>query len=152
MKISWRSSQNWNGGIKCYAKEKTQFSGSHAEHRVLKLYRHVYKDVVLLDQMRKHIDCTNIQAYRSNKQLVICLHPLPHSGKCTREEAACETCTRVLLNPNANRYCSIECKVKAFLKKPNDMEPPFLAIHSPSPPEPKAKRARKGVPHRAPFQ
>lgn len=43
-------------------------------------------------------------------------------------------------------------QVQAFLIKTNEMEPPFLAIHSPSPPEPKAKRSRKGIPHRAPFQ
>ncbi|GMP32446.1 hypothetical protein CsSME_00006201 [Camellia sinensis var. sinensis] len=36
-------------------------AGSHAEHKVLKLYRHVYKDVVPLNAMEEHIDCSEIQ-------------------------------------------------------------------------------------------
>lgn len=36
-------------------------AGTHAEHRVLKIYRHVYKDVILRSEMEKHIDCSKIQ-------------------------------------------------------------------------------------------
>ncbi|KAF5957972.1 hypothetical protein HYC85_005197 [Camellia sinensis] len=50
--------------------------------------------------------------YKCNKQLVIALNPLPHSGSQTSGEAACDTCSRKLLNPNTNHYCSIACKVQ----------------------------------------
>ncbi|XP_060672214.1 protein RGF1 INDUCIBLE TRANSCRIPTION FACTOR 1-like [Ziziphus jujuba] len=36
-------------------------SGAHRHHRVLKIYRHVYKDVVSLGSMEKYIDCSQIQ-------------------------------------------------------------------------------------------
>ncbi|CAL5371555.1 unnamed protein product [Camellia sinensis] len=88
--------------------------------------------------------------YKCNKQLVIALNPLPHSGSQTSGEAACDTCSRKLLNPNTNHYCSIACKVQSFLRKTNNSDPPFIAIKSPSP-ERIAKRPRKGVPHRAPL-
>ncbi|KAF5762573.1 putative transcription factor interactor and regulator Znf-B family [Helianthus annuus] len=35
--------------------------GNHASHRVLNIYRLVYKDVVSVDQMSTHIDCSRIQ-------------------------------------------------------------------------------------------
>ncbi|KAL8200266.1 hypothetical protein R6Q57_011605 [Mikania cordata] len=40
---------------------------THADHRVLTIYRLVYKDVVSLDQMSRHIDCSRIQ--RGKEQL-----------------------------------------------------------------------------------
>ncbi|KAF7129745.1 hypothetical protein RHSIM_Rhsim10G0181000 [Rhododendron simsii] len=105
-----------------------------------------------------------MQAYRNNRKLVIALNPLPHSGSQTSGETACEICKRILMDPRSNRYCSIACKVAAFMKKTNNAEPPFLALRSPSPPpppppsrspspdrNPNSKRPRKGVPHRAPV-
>ncbi|KAH7848922.1 hypothetical protein Vadar_010283 [Vaccinium darrowii] len=151
-------------------------AGTHAQHRVLKIYRHVYKDAVLQSDMENHIDCSMIQAYRSNRKLVIVLNPLPHSSSQTGGDTACANCTRKLMDPRANRYCSIACKVEVFNKKPNRSEPPFLALRIPSPPPssstspsqssspapsppsspssdggPNSKRPRKGVPHRAPL-
>ncbi|XP_057972176.1 protein RGF1 INDUCIBLE TRANSCRIPTION FACTOR 1-like [Malania oleifera] len=134
-------------------------SGGHRQHKQLKIYRHVYKDVVPLNDMEKHIDCSKIQPYKSNKQLVIALNPLPHSGPMSNEEASCNVCKRRLNEPENYRYCSIACKVMAFSRKSSSSDPPFLAPR-PAPPKEKRKPAwkvgrpanrRKGVPHRAPL-
>ncbi|XP_057523389.1 uncharacterized protein LOC130803231 isoform X2 [Amaranthus tricolor] len=143
---------------------------SHTKHRVLKIYRHVYKDVVPLDEIERHIDCSRIQPYRCNRQLVISLSPLPHTGSWgkTNEESSCQTCKRKLIEHEIFSYCSISCKVDAFLKKPDESSPPFLLLDNTEPeapedasqeasqdveqePAPKKIRKRKGIPHRAPF-
>ncbi|XP_019108151.1 uncharacterized protein LOC104908574 isoform X2 [Beta vulgaris subsp. vulgaris] len=129
---------------------------SHANHRLLKIYRHVYKDVVPLDEIERHIDCSLIQPYRCNRQLVIALTPLPHSGTKTIEEATCQTCKRKLIEYDVYSYCSISCKVEAFMKKQNDFAPPFLLLdqveENPEQESAATKtRKRKGIPHRSPF-
>ncbi|XP_021738404.1 uncharacterized protein LOC110704893 isoform X2 [Chenopodium quinoa] len=143
---------------------------SHSGHRILKIYRHVYKDVVPLDEIERRIDCSKIQPYRCNRQLVVALTPLPHSGAKTNEEAACQTCRRRLIEYELYDYCSISCKVGAFLKKQNDFDPPFLlldqveekieqvqisSVSAPPSPVPTKivtkTRKRKGTPYRAPL-
>ncbi|KAI3712699.1 hypothetical protein L1987_71262 [Smallanthus sonchifolius] len=85
--------------------------GTHADHRVISIYRLVYKDVVSVEQMSLHIDCSSIQPYASNGRQVLALHPLPHynSGQINQDRA-CRTCTRILMNPDIYSYCSIACK------------------------------------------
>ncbi|RDY07500.1 hypothetical protein CR513_08378, partial [Mucuna pruriens] len=137
-------------------------SGPHRHHKILKIYRHVYKDVVSLASMEKYIDSSQIQPYKCNKRLVISLNPLPHCGSAINNESSCNTCNRKLTEPDLYRYCSISCKVKAVLSKPNDSAPPFISIqtHPPRPSQEKQEEAselqkslkrRKGIPHRAPF-
>ncbi|KAJ1410553.1 hypothetical protein SESBI_21870 [Sesbania bispinosa] len=136
-------------------------SGSHRHHQMLKIYRHVYKDVVSLSAMEKYVDCSYIQPYKCNKQLVISLNPLPHCGSTLNNEASCNICNRKLTEPNLYRYCSISCKVRAVSREPDDSVPSSISIQSPPPPPvenqeetsepPKRKRSRKGTPHRAPF-
>ncbi|XP_027333426.1 uncharacterized protein LOC113848216 [Abrus precatorius] len=134
-------------------------SGPHRNHKILKIYRHVYKDVVSLAAMEKYIDTSQIQPYKCNKRLVISLNPLPHCGSAINTEASCDTCSRKLTDPDVYRYCSISCKVKAFLCKPNDSVPPFISLQSPPPQEKQEDAAepqkvlnkRKGTPRRAPF-
>ncbi|RYQ99549.1 hypothetical protein HN51_050208 [Arachis hypogaea] len=141
----------------------------HQDHITLKVYRHVYKDVVSIGTMDKYIDCSEIQRYKSNKRLVISLNPLPHSGSTSNNEASCNTCTRKLNEPNLYRYCSISCKVKAISPEPNDLVPAVIPDQNQNAPQegmdiptqerPEAnaefprprKRRRKGTPHRAPF-
>ena len=40
-------------------------SGAHRHHKVLKVYRHVYKDVVPLAAMEIYVDCSQIQVHLS---------------------------------------------------------------------------------------
>ncbi|KAB2612352.1 hypothetical protein D8674_034668 [Pyrus ussuriensis x Pyrus communis] len=87
--------------------------GYHRYHQTLKIYRYVYQGAVALDAMKKHIDCSQIQPYRSNKQLVLSQTPLPRSkskNDSDKNEGCCEICKRRLLEPDVNRYCSIICK------------------------------------------
>ncbi|KNA09766.1 hypothetical protein SOVF_150600 isoform C [Spinacia oleracea] len=136
---------------------------SHAGHKLLKIYRHVYKDVVPLDEIGRHVDCSKIQPYRCNRQMVIALTPLPHSGTKTNEEATCHTCKRKLIEYEVYNYCSISCKVEAFMKKENELAPPFLLLDQVvegleaivqqvqiAIPD-KTRKRRKGIPHRSPL-
>ncbi|XP_022760153.1 uncharacterized protein LOC111306605 [Durio zibethinus] len=134
-------------------------STTHRHHKILKIYRHVYKDVVSLGAMEKYIDCAEIQPYKCNKRLVIALNPLPHGGPTLNAETSCEICKRRLAEPDLYRYCSISCKVIAFERKSSDLAPPFLSIQSLNKAEKRKKplkieqpqHKRKGKPQRAPF-
>ncbi|KAF3444261.1 hypothetical protein FNV43_RR13951 [Rhamnella rubrinervis] len=85
-------------------------SGAHRHHRVLHIYRHVYKDVVSLSAMDNYFDCSQIQPYKCNKRMVIALNPLPHSGQTSNVGGSCEVCKRRLTEPDLYHYCSITCK------------------------------------------
>ncbi|XP_054795207.1 protein RGF1 INDUCIBLE TRANSCRIPTION FACTOR 1-like [Prosopis cineraria] len=132
--------------------------GIHRCHKMLSIFKHVYKYVVALAAVEKHIDCSHIQTYTCNKRLVIALNPLPHGCLESNTDLSCETCGRRLNNPRLYRYCSISCKVKAVLRKPDDSLPPFITKQRPS--KGKKEKAsvlrkpinkRKGTPRRAPF-
>ncbi|XP_025884868.2 protein RGF1 INDUCIBLE TRANSCRIPTION FACTOR 1-like [Solanum lycopersicum] len=114
-------------------------TNKHNDHDQLKIYRHVYKEVVLLEQMEKHTDCKLIQPYKCNKKLVISLNPLPHcgSGSLIAGDPTCLTCKRRLHDPQQFQFCSIACKVEAKWGKIV---------------ETKRKRKRKGIPHRTPLK
>ncbi|XP_015956725.1 protein RGF1 INDUCIBLE TRANSCRIPTION FACTOR 1-like [Arachis duranensis] len=119
----------------------------HVLHKVITIYKHSYKAVVRIDAMREHIDCSQIQPYKSNKLSVIALEPLPHHGSVKwRRASSCKTCRRKLANPNLYRYCSISCKVQAVLT--------FILLKEDQKEEAgtsKRVNKRKGTPARAPF-
>ncbi|XP_070672615.1 protein RGF1 INDUCIBLE TRANSCRIPTION FACTOR 1-like [Malus domestica] len=88
-------------------------SGDHRHHRTLQIYHYIYQGAVPLDTMKKHMDCSQIQPYRSNKKLVLPQTPLPRSGSkndSANDEGCCEICKRTLREPDRHRYCCISCK------------------------------------------
>ncbi|XP_057432114.1 protein RGF1 INDUCIBLE TRANSCRIPTION FACTOR 1-like [Lotus japonicus] len=131
---------------------------THHQHRMLKIYRHSYKDVVSLDSIEKYIDCSQIQPYKCNSHMIISLKPLPHFGSAKKSEETCRTCNRKLMEPDLYRYCSISCKVEAVSRKPNDSNPPFIFTQSLNQGKyvgtvkpPTQRNKRKGTPCRAPL-
>ncbi|XP_071704423.1 protein RGF1 INDUCIBLE TRANSCRIPTION FACTOR 1-like [Rutidosis leptorrhynchoides] len=139
--------------------------GTHSDHRVITIYRHVRKDVVALDQMSRHIDTLRIQPYMSNGRLTLALHPLPHTRSAQIEpNICCRTCTRKLISPKHYHYCSIACKFQMENGKKKTNKPTV----KPTPPDngadgngengagknykrPRGPSRRKGVPMRSPL-
>lgn len=136
---------------------------AHSNHKKLQIYKHVHKDVVLLADMQKHIDCSQIQPYRCNGKKVLAVNPLPHSGRELNSGEMCKVCHRIIFKPSIYTYCSISCKVAAVSTNLTSSDPPYLAPKKPKkkpPPKPSVNKTqsppkrvnkRKGVPSRAPF-
>ncbi|KAM2206459.1 hypothetical protein ACFX1S_025840 [Malus domestica] len=133
-------------------------SGDHRHHRTLQIYHYIYQGAVPLDTMKKHMDCSQIQPYRSNKKLVLPQTPLPRSGSkndSANDEGCCEICKRTLREPDRHRYCCISCK-ETFSRKASASVPPFLSVQPSKQrkrvPKPEGNLSkRKGKPCRAPF-
>ncbi|KAK5770327.1 B-box type zinc finger ncl-1 [Gossypium arboreum] len=89
----------------------------HSQHLSLQICKYVYQDVVRLQDMQKHIDCSRIQTYKINGEKAVHLNPRPQAKDAkpstkSKTGAACEACGRYLQDP-PNRFCSIACKVSA---------------------------------------
>ncbi|WJX47965.1 hypothetical protein P8452_34596 [Trifolium repens] len=146
-------------------------SGLHRHHKVLKVHRHLCKEVISLRAIEKYIDCSQIQIHKRNRRPVISLNPLQFDELGSNDQESCQVCNRRLNIPELYRYCSIYCKVESVSKK-SELENTVSttpvesssvpSIQSPPPPPPQGtlegtsvfsfrKRKRKGIPQRAPF-
>ncbi|XP_022727211.1 uncharacterized protein LOC111283079 [Durio zibethinus] len=97
---------------------------AHSQHRSLQICKYVYQDVVRLQEIQKHLDCSKIQTYKINGEKAVHLNPRPQAKDAkpstkSKTGAACEACRRYLQDP-PNRFCSISCKVSAVDVKPKD--------------------------------
>ncbi|XP_021891347.1 uncharacterized protein LOC110809748 [Carica papaya] len=130
-------------------------SPAHRSHKIIQIYRHVYKEVVSIPTIENYMDCSKIQQYKCNKKMVLAIKPLPHVSTAARFDVACRGCGRRLAMPSLHLYCSISCKVKVFDLKSSSSAPPFLSpnkVKKRTDSAPKTrKQPRKGIPQRAPF-
>ncbi|KAJ9708588.1 hypothetical protein PVL29_000561 [Vitis rotundifolia] len=106
----------------CFCKHCVTSSG-HCLHRRLKICKYVYHDVVRLQDMQQHLDCSKIQTYKINGEKAVHLNPRPQSKDCKTSKpkggASCEACGRYIQDL-PNRFCSIACKVLIFAEKFKD--------------------------------
>ncbi|XP_039033787.1 uncharacterized protein LOC120169730 [Hibiscus syriacus] len=95
---------------------------AHCQHQSLQICKYVYQDVVRLQKMQEHLNCSKIQTYKINGEKAVHLNPRPQPKDAkpstkSKTGAACEACGRYLQDP-PNRFCSIACKVSAVDVKP----------------------------------
>ncbi|KAJ7543400.1 hypothetical protein O6H91_09G036400 [Diphasiastrum complanatum] len=86
---------------------------AHQNHHLLQIRRYVYHDVIRLHDIQKLFDCAQVQAYIINSARVVFLNQRPQPRPSKVLGNACETCERSL--QDSYRYCSVACKVDAFL-------------------------------------
>nr|XP_043627025.1 protein RGF1 INDUCIBLE TRANSCRIPTION FACTOR 1 [Erigeron canadensis] len=85
-------------------------------HRRLQICRYVYHDVLRLQDIQKHLDCSSIQTYKINGEKAVHLNPRPQQCKDSKPSKLkiygtyCEACGRHIQDV-PNRFCSIACKV-----------------------------------------
>ncbi|KAL3510378.1 hypothetical protein ACH5RR_029779 [Cinchona calisaya] len=89
-------------------------SSSHCLHQWFQICKYVYHDVVRLQDIQKHIDCSKIQTYKINGEKAIHLNPRPQSKDIkipkSKGGATCDACGRHIQDL-PNNFCSIACKV-----------------------------------------
>ncbi|KAF8413010.1 hypothetical protein HHK36_000983 [Tetracentron sinense] len=86
----------------------------HHSHRLLKIRRYVYHDVIRLDDVEKLIDCAFVQAYTTNSAKVIFINQRPQSRPFRGSGNICSTCDRSLQDPYL--FCSLACKVHHLVR------------------------------------
>lgn len=105
---------------------------SHCLHRQLQICKYVYHDVVRLQEIQKHLDCSKIQTYKINGEKAIHLKPRPQpkdARPSTKAKfgASCEACARYLQDV-PNRFCSIACKVSAVSVELKDQSHEIISL------------------------
>ncbi|KAI3671887.1 hypothetical protein L1987_87084 [Smallanthus sonchifolius] len=89
-------------------------------HRRLQICRYVYHDVVRLQDIQKHFDCSNIQTYKINGEKAVHLNHRPQQHKDSKLSKSkiygtfCEACGRHIQDI-PNRFCSIACKISLVM-------------------------------------
>ncbi|KAK7836662.1 protein RGF1 INDUCIBLE TRANSCRIPTION FACTOR 1 [Quercus suber] len=103
----------------------------HCFHRQLQICKYLFNDVVRLQEMQKHLDCSKIQTYKINGKKAVHLNPR-HRSKDARPSTkskfggTCEGCGRYIQDL-PNRFCSIACKVSVVAVKLKDQSHNLIA-------------------------
>ncbi|KAK4269777.1 hypothetical protein QN277_022890 [Acacia crassicarpa] len=91
----------------------------HRSHRLLKIRRYVYHDVIRLDDAAKLIDCSFVQSYTTNSAKVVFLNQRPQTRNFRGSGNFCSTCDRNLQDPY--QFCSLSCKIDYLLRTKNGL-------------------------------
>ncbi|KAA8532447.1 hypothetical protein F0562_032480 [Nyssa sinensis] len=94
-------------------------SSTHCFHRWLQICKYVYHDVVRVQDIQKHLDCSKIQTYKINGEKAVHLNPRPQLKEPKPSKSSCEACGRHIQDL-PNRFCSIACKVSMVTEMPKD--------------------------------
>ncbi|XP_027185636.1 uncharacterized protein LOC113783642 [Coffea eugenioides] len=106
-------------------------SSPHCLHQWFQICKYVYHDVVRLQDIQKHLDCSKIQTYKINGEKAIHLNPRPQTKDIKIQKskggATCDACGRHIQDL-PNNFCSIACKVsmvKEMSKEKNCRKTPI---------------------------
>ncbi|CAN8254110.1 unnamed protein product [Cochlearia groenlandica] len=88
---------------------------SHTSHRLLKIRRYVYKDVLKVEDVSKLMDCSLIQPYITNSSKVVFINERPQSRQFRGSGNICITCDRCLQSPYS--FCSLSCKISDVIMR-----------------------------------
>lgn len=115
----------------CFCKHCFTSSPAHCFHRRLQICKYVYHDVVRLQDIHNHFDCSKIQTYKINGEMAIHLNPRPQSKDIKptklKNGAVCEACGRHM-HDFPNRFCSIACKVQVAVEMSKDESHEMISI------------------------
>ncbi|KAF5757375.1 putative transcription repressor PLATZ family [Helianthus annuus] len=105
----------------------------HHHHRRLQIFRYVYHDVVRIQDIQKHLDCSDIQTYKINGEKAVHLNPRPQQQKDSKPFKSkvygtyCEACRRHIQDV-PNRFCSIACKVSIVVEADISIEDNYKTV------------------------
>nr|XP_011469168.1 PREDICTED: uncharacterized protein LOC101304144 [Fragaria vesca subsp. vesca] len=106
----------------------------HQSHRLLKIRRYVYQDVVKLSDAAKLIDCALVQSYTSNGAKVVFLNQRQLPKNYRSHGKVCITCDRNL--QDAYLYCSLSCKIDHVIQTEGGLSQYLRECNSMAPPDP----------------
>ncbi|KAF2589048.1 hypothetical protein F2Q70_00041199 [Brassica cretica] len=88
---------------------------SHTSHRLLRIRRYMYNDVLRVEDGSKLMDCSLIQPYIVNSSKVVFINERPHPRQFRGSGNFCSTCDRSLQSPYL--FCSLSCKISDVIMR-----------------------------------
>ncbi|KAJ0246562.1 hypothetical protein HA466_0170800 [Hirschfeldia incana] len=88
---------------------------SHTSHRLLRIRRYMYNDVLRVEDGSNLMDCSLIQPYIVNSSKVVFINERPHTRQFRGSGNFCNTCDRSLQSPYI--FCSLSCKISDVIMR-----------------------------------